>query len=150
MNENSTKPMITHIMVPYDKSEAANRAFEYALDLAKKYNSSISIVSCIHLQVPTDPYFGSAYIETTKLLKEDAANSISKLEPRLREANIKFDTDVLETMSITESLTTYAESHNVDLIIIGSRGLGGFKKLLLGSIASGVSQHSKCPVLIVK
>lgn len=137
-------------MVPYDKSEAANRAFEYALDLAKKYNSSISIVSCISLQVPTDPYFGSAYIETTKILREDAVNSISKLEPRLREANIKFKTDVLETISITESLTSYAESHDVDLIIIGSRGLGGFKKLLLGSVASGVSQHSKCPVLIVK
>jgi nucleotide-binding universal stress UspA family protein len=150
MNENSNKPMINHIMVPYDKSEAANRAFEYALDLAKKYNSSISIVTCVSLQVPTDPYFGSAYIETMKLLREDAINSISKLEPRLREASIKFKTDVLDTMSITESLTTYAESHNVDLIIIGSRGLGGFKKLLLGSVASGVSQHSKCPVLIIK
>jgi nucleotide-binding universal stress UspA family protein len=33
---------------------------------------------------------------------------------------------------------------------MGSRGLGGFKKLLLGSVASGVLQHSKCPVLIVK
>ena len=142
--------MIKHIMVPYDKSEAANHAFEYAVDLAKKYNSSISIVSCVSLQVPTDPYFGTAYVETTKLLREDAVNSISKLEPRLRESNISFKTDVLEVISITESLMSYAESHDIDLIIIGSRGLGGFKKLLLGSVASGVSQHSKCPVLIVK
>ena len=137
-------------MVPYDKSEPANRAFEYALDLAKKYNSSISIISCVSLQVPTDPYFGTAYVETTKLLREDAVNSISKLEPRLKESNISFKTEVLDVISITESLISYAESHNVDLIIIGSRGLGGFKKLLLGSVASGVSQHSKCPVLIVK
>ena len=142
--------MIKNIMVPYDKSEPANRAFEYALDLAKKYNSSISIVSCVSLQVPTDPYFGTAYVETTKLLREDAVKSISKLEPRLRESNISFKTEVLEVISITESLLSYAESHNVDLIVIGSRGLGGFKKLLLGSIASGISQHSKCPVLIVK
>jgi len=142
--------MIKHIMVPYDKSEAANHAFEYAVDLAKKYNSPISIVSCVSLQIPTDPYFGTAYVETTKLLREDAVNSISKLEPRLRESNISFKTDVLEVISITESLMSYAESHDIDLIIIGSRGLGGFKKLLLGSVASGVSQHSKCPVLIVK
>lgn|ERR1700687_6212775 len=150
MNEPSSNHMIKHIMVPYDKSEAANRAFEYAIDLAKKYNSAISIVSCVSLQVPTDPYFGTAYVETTKLLREDAINSISKLEPRLRESNISFKTDVLDVISITESLISYAESHDIDLIIIGSRGLGGFKKLLLGSVASGVSQHSKCPVLIVK
>jgi nucleotide-binding universal stress UspA family protein len=137
-------------MVPYDKSEPANRAFEYALDLAKKYNSTISIISCVSLQVPTDPYFGTAYVETTKLLREDAVNAISKLEPRLKESNISFKTEVLDVISITESLLSYAESHNIDLIVIGSRGLGGFKKLLLGSVASGVSQHSKCPVLIVK
>jgi len=150
MNEYSSNHVIEHILVPYDKSDAANRAFDYAIDLAKKYNSTISIVSCVSLQVPTDPYFGTAYVETTKLLKEDAVNSISKLEPRLRESNIPFKTDVLEVISITESLLSYADSHNVDFIIIGSRGLGGFKKLLLGSIASGISQHSKCPVLIVK
>ena len=150
MNEYSRNTMIKHIMVPYDKSEPANRAFEYAVDLAKKYNSSISIISCVSLQVPTDPYFGTAYVETTKLLREDAKNSRSKLEPRLKESNITFKTEVLDVISITESLLSYAESHNVDLIVIGSRGLGGFKKLLLGSVASGVSQHSKCPVLIVK
>jgi nucleotide-binding universal stress UspA family protein len=142
--------MIKHIMVPYDKSESANRAFEFAVDLAKKYNSSISIVSCVHLQVPTDPYFGTAYAETTKLLEDDATNSISKLEPRLKESKIPFKTVVLETISITDTIVSYAESHQVDLIVMGSRGLGGFKKLLLGSVASGVSQHSKCPVLIIK
>ncbi|MDE1770674.1 MAG: universal stress protein [Thaumarchaeota archaeon] len=142
--------MIKHIMIPYDKSEPAYRAFEYALDLAKKYNSSISIVSCVSIQIPTDPYYGTAYIETTKLMKEDAANSLSKLESILKESKIHFKSEVLEVISITESLISYAESHNVDLIVIGSRGLGGFKKLLLGSVASGVSQHSKCPVLIVK
>jgi len=150
MNETPSIHVIKNIMVPYDKSESANRAFEYAIDLAKKYDSSISIVSCVSVQVPTDPYFGSAYIETTKLLKEDALKSISNLEPILRESKIQFRSDVLEVISITDSLVTYAESHKVDLIIMGSRGLGGFKKLLLGSVASGVSQHAKCPVLIVK
>lgn len=142
--------MIKHIMVPYDKSEAANHAFEYAIDLAAKYNSNISIVECVSTQVPTDPYFGAAYIETTKLLKEDAVKSTSSLESRLKELKIQYKIDILEVRSVTDSLITYAESHNVDLIVMGSRGFGGFKKLLIGSVASGVSQHSKCPVLIVK
>ena len=142
--------MIKHILVPYDKSEPANRALEYAIDLAKKYNSSISIVSCISILVPTDPYFGAAYIETTKLLKEDAIKAISNLEPILTKSKIPVKSDVLEVTSITDSLISYVDSHEIDLIVMGSRGLGGFKKLLLGSVASGVSQHSKCPVLIVK
>jgi len=142
--------MIKHIMVPYDKSESAIRAFEYAMDLAGKYNANISIVTCISIQIPTDPYFGTAYIETTRLLKEDAVKSTQSLEPKLKELKIQYKMDVLEVVSITDTLTSYAESHNVDLIVMGSRGLGGFKRLLLGSIASGVSQHSKCPVLIVK
>lgn len=137
-------------MIPYDKSESASHAFEYAIDLAQKYNASISIVTCVSIQAPTEPYFGTAYIETAKLLNEDAVKSILDLEPRLKELKIQYKTDILETRSVTDSLITYAESHVVDLIVMGSRGFGGFKKLLLGSVASGVSQHSKCPVLIVK
>src|SRR5579864_8189525 len=112
--------MITHIMVPYDKSEAATHAFEYAADLAQKYNYNLSIVTCVTIQVPTDPYFGTAYIETMRLLKEDAQKSISNLESRLKESKIEYKTDVLEVRSITDSLVSYAESHNVDLIIMGS------------------------------
>lgn len=137
-------------MVPYDKSEPANRAFDFALDLAKKYHSTISIVSCVVPQIPMDPYFGTAYVETLKLLQQDAANNISKLESRLDELKIPVKTKVLQGSSITDELLSYAESHGVDLIVVGSRGLGGFKKLLLGSVASGISQHSKCPVLVIK
>lgn len=142
--------MIKHIMVPYDKSESANHAFEYAIDLAGKYNASVSIVTCVLMQVPTEPYFGTAYIETLKLLKEDALKSISALEPKLKELKIQYKIDILEVRSVPDSLITYEDTHNVDLIVMGSRGFGGFKKLLLGSVASAVSQHSKCPVLIVK
>ncbi|MDE1813565.1 MAG: universal stress protein [Thaumarchaeota archaeon] len=57
---------------------------------------------------------------------------------------------IIEILAITDSLVSYAKSHNIDLIVMGSRVLGGFKKLLLGRVASGVSQYSKCHVLIVK
>jgi len=142
--------MIKHIMVPYDKSEPANRAFDFAVDLAKKYNSSISIVACVVPQIPMDPNFGTAYADTLKFMRQDASNTISKLESRLEELKIPAKAEVLVGVSITDELLSYAESHEVDLIVMGSRGLGGFKKMLLGSVASGVSQHSKSPVLIIK
>ncbi|MGI0059142.1 MAG: universal stress protein, partial [Nitrosotalea sp.] len=88
-------------------------------------------------------------IGTTRLLKKDAMKSISDLESQLKKSKILYEIEVLEVRSITDSLISYAESHNVDLIVIGSCGLSGFKKLL-GSVAGDVSQHSKCPVLIIK
>ena len=142
--------MIQHILVPYDSSEPANRAFEFALELAKLYNANITIIACVSIHFHVDPVFATAELETLKLQKEEAIRSIFQLEPKLKKLGISYKTEVLEGISITDVLVSYAESHNVDLIIMGSRGLGGFKKLLLGSVASGVSQHSKCPVLIVK
>jgi len=136
--------MMKHILVPYDNSAGSNRALEYAIDLAEKYDSKISIVSCNPRPVPLVP------AKTKQLLKESVAKSISKLEPKLNRAKIPFKTSVIDSVSIIESLVSYVESHDVDLVVIGSRGLGSFKKLLLGSVASGVAQHSKCPVLIVK
>ncbi len=142
--------MIKHIMAPYDQSDPAKRAVEVATDLAKKYNASITLVACIVPQVPMDPSLGASYAETLVLMQKSADDILAKLEQGIKALQIPVKSVVLTGVSITDELVSYADSHNVDLIVMGSRGLGGFKKLLLGSVASGVSQHSKCPVLIVK
>lgn len=142
--------MVKHILVPYDGSEPANHAFELALELAKLYKANVMVVTCIVIHAHVNPVLNVAFLDTIKLQKEGAKKDLSKLESKVKEFGIPFQTDVLEAISITDVLVSYAESHNIDLIIMGSRGLGGFKKLLLGSVASGVIEHSKCPVLIVK
>ena len=136
-------------MVPYDSSEPAAKALELAKDLAKKYSSKLSVVTCIALNFD---YSGDGipYVETINLLKKSASYSLSKMEPGLQAAKIPYDLKVIEGTSVVEALVSYAEIHHVGLIIMGSRGIGGFKKMLLGSTSSGVSQHSKCPVLLVK
>ena len=142
--------MVKHILVPYDGSEPSNHAFELALELAKLYKANVMVVTCIVIHAHVNPVLNVAFLDTIKLQKEGAKKDLSKLESKVKEFGIPFQTDVLEAISITDVLVSYAESHNIDLIIMGSRGLGGFKKLLLGSVASGVIEHSKCPVLIVK
>jgi nucleotide-binding universal stress UspA family protein len=54
------------------------------------------------------------------------------------------------TETIPELIVSYAKNHQVDLIVIGSRGLKGLKKILLGSVSEEVSQKASCQVLIVK
>ena len=109
--------MIKHIMVPHDKSEQADRAFEFAIDLAKKYNSDISIVACVVPQVPMDPNFGTAYADTLKFMLQDANNSLSQLKSKLIELKIPVKMEVLKGVSVTDELLSYAESHGVDLIV---------------------------------
>jgi nucleotide-binding universal stress UspA family protein len=53
-------------------------------------------------------------------------------------------------MSVEGTIVEYAERQGVDLIVIGTTGRSGFKKLLLGSVASGVVNYATCPVMVVK
>lgn len=142
---------IGKILVPYDNSENSKRAFRYALDLAKKYNSEIVVASCILIQ---DQFSETSLPEEEGLQVQKqmdiATKFFSTLEMESDEEKIRCKGVILKTSSVTDALLSYAESNCIDMIVIGSRGLGGFKKLLLGSVASAISQHSTCPVLIVK
>ena len=66
-------------------------------------------------------------------------------------ANIQFKPEIIDPISIVgSSIVDYAERENVDLIVIGTRGRTGFKKMLLGSVASDVVTYAHCPVIVVK
>ena len=57
---------------------------------------------------------------------------------------------IIAEESIVSEIIEYAERENIDLIIMGTRGRTGFKKLLLGSVASGVVNFAHCPVLVIR
>ena len=64
---------------------------------------------------------------------------------------IRLKTDfILTAMSIPHAIVDYAQGNNIDLIVVGTRGRSGLKRVLLGSIASGVVTYSSCPVLVTK
>lgn len=57
---------------------------------------------------------------------------------------------IIAEESIVSEIIEFAERENIDLIIMGTRGRTGFKKLLLGSVASGVVNFAHCPVLVIR
>lgn len=142
---------IEKILVPYDGSEYSKRAFSYALDLAKKYSSELVVASCILVQdqLPeaSVPEEENLELQRQRLIASDL---LSVVELESEEAKVGYRGVILKTPSVADAILSYAESNDIDIIVMGSRGLGGFKKLLLGSVASTLSQYSKCPVLIVK
>jgi nucleotide-binding universal stress UspA family protein len=64
---------------------------------------------------------------------------------------VKVSTRVLKNaLSVVKSITDYADQREADLIVVGTRGLGGFKRLLMGSVSSGVVIHGRTSVLVAR
>jgi nucleotide-binding universal stress UspA family protein len=153
------------ILVAVDGSESSMNAAEYAISIAKREESGSTSLIALHVMYsPT----GYAYSEDNVLGLATTPSSIEDLLEKCKQEfqpwfdkikqkaynndeKIQLKTDViLSPTSIVAAITDYAERKKVDLIVIGTRGRSGFKKLLLGSVASGVVTYAHCPVMIVK
>ena len=137
------------ILVPLDQSENATRALRYDLKLAKLAKSEITLL-CVVNTIPntTDSYISASQLED--LLEESAKNHLEDLVKRTeKEHGMKLKTMVKRGQPISVIIDTAQEEH-IDLIVMGSRGLGGFKEMLFGSVSHGVTSHAKVPVMIVK
>lgn len=141
----------TNILVPYDGSKPSIRAFKIALDMAKKHGSKLKVVTFIG-----KADVGAWYIdvklnkEIMKKAKNFSKKYLSRLEDMAKKEGVRISSDVIETDSIVKELLSFTKSKKIDLIVMGASGRGRFDKLMLGSIANGVSQRAKCPVLIIK
>ncbi len=143
--------MFQNILVPFDLSVQSTRAFKVALDLAKNYNSKITLLTCLEGDAWHHKYYDArADSELIKKQKKVTKEHLEKLESLADKNNISIKSQILTSKSVVNDIVTFAKSRKYDLIVIGSHGRTGFDKLLLGSVANGVSQKSTCPILIVK
>lgn len=142
--------LFKNILVPYDNSSFSKRAFNVALDIAQKYDSTINVVSCIG--VLTTRWFGKTTYENVllKLAHKQLHKEIIPLQTKAQEKDIQFKYKILESSSIVRTLLSFAKAKNIDLIVIGSHGRGFFNRLVLGSVANNITQQSRCPVIVVK
>ena len=143
--------MFQNILVPFDLSGQSTRAFKVALDMAKKYQSKITLLTCLEGDAWHHKYYDSrADKELIKKQSKAAKKHIEKLELHAEKNNIAIKSQIITSKSVVNDIVTFAKSRKHDLIVIGSHGRSGFDKILLGSVANGVSQKTRCPVLIVK
>ena len=140
-----------NILVPWDNSKYSNHAFKLALDMAKKYNSKIKLVICLtHADTGAnyqDTSFNKDIFETAE---KEITKTMSKLRNDAKKVGISVSIDVIGTEAVVKQLVAFAKSGKTDLVVMGSHGRTGWKKMLLGSVANGVAQRVHCPVLIVK
>ena len=152
-----SKQKVERILVPIDGSDNAFRAASFAIDLASKYSSELILLHVFDLNQTrySIGLLGVGYPSNIEKIKEGVAKEASPWFERAQKepdsAGVAVKTDVIDAvLSIVEEIIDYAERKKIDLIVTGSRGRTGFKKLLLGSIASGLVTYASCPVMVIK
>ena len=143
---------LRRIVVPLDGSKDSFQAASYAVKLAKPNGAELffvhAVVSPRYIEYQTAGLVMLSYIEEAKRFAEEwhkAAGDIASAE------GVKFSSEtVLDVASAADAILNYAEGKKADLIVMGTKGRTGLKRFLLGSVASGVVAHAKCPVFVVR
>jgi nucleotide-binding universal stress UspA family protein len=157
MNLNNN--IFSKILIPVDGSTNSMKAIDYAIDLADKYKSELLALHVLysqsgfafHKETVAGAITSSSLNDLNLDAKQEAEKWFEEINKRAEEKKVQIKTEVVFTViSIVEGILTYAEKENINLIIIGSKGKSGWKKLIVGSVASGISTYAHCPILIVK
>jgi nucleotide-binding universal stress UspA family protein len=140
--------MFNHILLGVDGSEHALHAAKTAGDFARNMKSNILRIVVAFDPIP--PYLGEPNLQTAISARVKEADQIlQKALEAVGKIPGEVHTEILEG-SPAEAILDVANTRKVDLIVMGSRGFGRLKGLLIGSQSQKVVQHAPCPVLIVR
>ncbi len=145
--------MIKNILVPIDASNYSIKAAKFAVQLAKGLNAGITLIHVVEIH----PYFSVPHYLITederalKRIRKSIESWFTKIERITKKEKVKTKHEILlQSTSVVESIVQYAKRKNVGLIVMGTKGRTGFRGLLVGSVAQGVSHHAHCSVVIVR
>lgn len=142
--------MFHKILVATGGSPWSNQAVAYAIEMAKDYTLQLVI---LHVVAETPPYFvAEASTPPESLLAKSEAEGqriLAEAATLATEAGIAFSTELVWGR-VPEVVCRIAVEQACDLIIVGSRALRGFKRLMIGSISNAIASKAPCPILIVK
>ena len=143
VSKNTDLPVIHKILVAVDGSETSSKAAENAIELAEKYGADLIALHIVPPNIKSSEIFDLAKQYGQKIVDEVKNKALAK--------KLKANTEVLfDVGSVPKAIVEYAENNNANLIVIGTRGISGIKRMLVGSTASEVVKYSHCPVMVVK
>ena len=141
-----------NILVAVDDSPISYAAVEHTLSLAKLSAAKVTVLSV----VAVDPYVGVDFYQVVPAITDHFMQAEANAKTQLQDISQSFIRDGIEVQTkiyhgpASEGIIFVADEVGADLIIMGSHGRTGVKRLLLGSVAHAVLTESHIPVLIVK
>ncbi len=157
----SSSKNFNKILICIDGSKESFDAADYGINLAKLSNALMIVmhvlpqkiryayddIDAIKPNIPATPIKGVVAISKQEVQMKWFNNIIEKA----KKSDVTIQTDIIvATKSVSSEIVDYADKYSVDLIIVGTRGRSGLKRMLLGSVASEVVKYADCPVLIIK
>jgi len=136
-----------HILVAFDGSAAASKAFSLALELAGKYGAELRV-----LAVARPPEFGSE-VETEAVIENSKQHCHKILKPLQAVATSQKTVAIHFEVAVghpAEQIVRHAEDWKADLVVVGHRGRTFFERWLIGSVAKHVINHAPCAVLVAR
>jgi nucleotide-binding universal stress UspA family protein len=141
----TVRPSVGRIVAAIDGSKPSTAALEWAIEEADRRDAELVVVHAWHY-----PYESTArrFERGRDIAKIDAATVLEDAVRVARDRRAGVVTDLLVEGGATEVLLDTAEV--ADLVVVGSRGRGGFRSMLLGSVALQLTGRTRCPVVVVR
>jgi nucleotide-binding universal stress UspA family protein len=139
--------MYKKILLATDGSEHSKRAAENAIHIAQcSKDSAIEVVYVVDASRAKSDVLANWNSAEMNDFRKDRMKDV---EQKAREAGVNYDIKVLHGEP-GPAIVEYVNANEVDLVVIGSRGLNGLQEFVLGSVSHKVAKRANCPVLIVK
>ncbi|KKL17808.1 hypothetical protein LCGC14_2481830 [marine sediment metagenome] len=143
---------VRRILVPFNSTKHAPNVFGKALTIAKLYGASICVVSIVNKDLVKKWVNGTPSRQSAMSLGsvDILKKGITKLGLQAKKFKIPFDHTIITSKKVSESILSLIDSQKIDLVVMGTKGKGMMKEMLIGRVSSAVAVNAKCPVLLVK
>ena len=142
--------MFENILVAVDGSKHSDAAFDVTMDISQKYGSQVFVLHVFQGGTGPGTLVSPGFEDDMRAIGQQILDSYEAKVKERRDSLQKNVRMLLEMGDAAQKIMETASKIKCDLVLIGSRGRGGFKELLLGSISHKVTNHASCPVLVVK
>ena len=133
---------IKKILVPLDGSKNSLKALETGVHLASEHEASLTVIHVIHMSHKKE-------LKQKELEEEVPPEFFLSAKNLAVKNSVSFNSRIL-TGDPGHSIVEYSDDHNIDVIVIGARGISTFKKIFLGSVSNYVMHASKVAVMLIK